>query len=1241
MYIDTSNASSGRVCLNAAKADQLATARTITLSGDASGSVSFDGSQNVTLAVDISALDDINDAIDTKQATITGAATTITSSNLTASRALVSNSSGKVAVSAVTSTELGYLDGVTSNIQTQLDGKAASSHNHSASNITSGTLSSDRLPTVPIAKGGTGATTAAGALTNLGITATAAELNKMDGVTASTAELNYVDGVTSNIQTQLDEKANSNHTHNYAGSSSAGGAATSANKLNTDAGSATQPVYFSNGIPVKTTYTLGASVPSNAKFTDTVYTLPAAGSSLGGVKSGGDVTISDGVITVKDDSHNHTIANIDNLQTTLDAKAAKNTGIFYIEGTGDTAGTWLGSHSDITEYYAGLILAYKIGVAGLSSGTTLNINNLGAVTVVKNATSAISTNFAVNSVIFLVYTIDSSGTAYWKAHDYDSNTKTTTGTSNKASTKLFLTGATSQTSSGTTTYSNSKVYIGTDNCLYSNGEKVSTTDTNTTYTFATGSSNGTISVTPSGGTATNVAVKGLGSAAYTASTAYDAAGTAQTKADAALASAKTYADGIKNDLLNGAGAAYDTLKELGDLIDDNTDAIDALEIVATNKADKSHTHAASDITSGTLASARIPAATTSAIGGVKIGSNIKVSSGTISVPTANGTTAGVTIVYPAASCTTFSSDSGTVTPLAVQKGAKMFAITRPSSSTNKAITRYSNTTGDVQDSKIIIEDVTNARDSSKKAQVIAIPAEGGKKMVYGYCTDQIDGTSFIGGVFDANATEYPYAAGLAIGGTSGNLLWKGVKVATTSDIPSVGNGTVTIKQNGTSKGSFTLNQSGNATIELTDTDTNTTYSAATQSAAGLMSAADKKKLDGIATGANNYTYTLPSATSSVLGGVKVGSNITVSSGTISLTKSNVTSALGYTPPTTNTTYSAATQSTAGLMSAADKKKLDGVATGANAYSLPTASSSTLGGVKTTSTVTSTSGLTACPIIKGVPYYKDTNTTYSLSSFGVTATAAELNYVDGVTSNIQTQLNGKLPITGGTITGTTGLIIDGTNVTDQVGYNYSLAVITNASKLGGIAVTNASDRALCIFMDPGGSMGLADGVTGDGICYKYGNNYHLGPSGVYSNGSVLYGAAWNDYAEYRSQKEEIKPGYCVASADNGQVYKTTEKFQACDGIVSDTFGFAIGETDECKTPLAVAGRVLAYCEGNRYNYNAGDTVCAGPDGRVVKMTREEIREWPDRIIGIVSEIPEYKTWGTGNIFVDDRIWIKVK
>ena len=58
-----------------------------------------------------------------KQDTITGAASTITDDNLATDRALIANSSGKVAVSNVTSTELGYLDGVTSNVQTQLDKK--------------------------------------------------------------------------------------------------------------------------------------------------------------------------------------------------------------------------------------------------------------------------------------------------------------------------------------------------------------------------------------------------------------------------------------------------------------------------------------------------------------------------------------------------------------------------------------------------------------------------------------------------------------------------------------------------------------------------------------------------------------------------------------------------------------------------------------------------------------------------------------------------------------------------------------------------------------------------------------------------------------------------------------------------------------------------------------------------------------------------------------------------------------
>ncbi len=92
------------------------------------------------------------------------------------------------------------------------------------------------------------------------------------------------------------------HTHNYAGSSSAGGAATSAAKLNTDAGSATQPVYFSNGVPVATTYALNATVPSGAKFTDTTYT------GANGISLSGTTFSNSGVRSVATGSANGTIS---------------------------------------------------------------------------------------------------------------------------------------------------------------------------------------------------------------------------------------------------------------------------------------------------------------------------------------------------------------------------------------------------------------------------------------------------------------------------------------------------------------------------------------------------------------------------------------------------------------------------------------------------------------------------------------------------------------------------------------------------------------------------------------------------------------------------------------------------------------------------------------------------------------------------------------------------------------------
>lgn len=71
---------------------------------------------------------------------------------------------------------------------------------------------------------------------------------------------------------------------------------------------------------------------------------------------------------------------------------------------------------------------------------------------------------------------------------------------------------------------------------------------------------------------------------------YETKTDSQIKLDEAKAYADSAASTVKDDLLNGAGDAYDTLLELGELIDENHDAIDALEIVASNKSDKGHTH---------------------------------------------------------------------------------------------------------------------------------------------------------------------------------------------------------------------------------------------------------------------------------------------------------------------------------------------------------------------------------------------------------------------------------------------------------------------------------------------------------------------------------------------------------------------------------------------------------------------------------------------------------------------------
>ena len=151
---------------------------------------------------------------------------------------------------------------------------------------------------------------------------------------------------------------------------------------------------------------------------------------------------------------------------------------------------------------------------------------------------------------------------------------------------------------------------------------------------------------------------------------------------------------------------------------------------------------------------------------------------------------------------------------------------------------------------------------------------------------------------------------------------------------------------------------------------------------------------------------------------------------------------------------------------------------------------------------------------------------------------------------------------------------------------------------------------------------------------------------WNQGDAVTGAVWNDYAECR-ESDCNEPGYVLSENGDDTLSKSTERLAPFAGVSSDTWGFSQGETEKAKTHIAVAGRVLAYPYQDRNNYKPGDCVCAAPGGTVDIMTREEIREWPDRIVGTVSCVPEYEEWGGGKdadrlpVKVNGRIWIKVK
>jgi hypothetical protein len=227
---------------------------------------------------------------------------------------------------------------------------------------------------------------------------------------------------------------------------------------------------------------------------------------------------------------------------------------------------------------------------------------------------------------------------------------------------------------------------------------------------------------------------------------------------------------------------------------------------------------------------------------------------------------------------------------------------------------------------------------------------------------------------------------------------------------------------------------------------------------------DGTKLDGVANSANNYS--LPTSSASVLGGVKVGTNLSIASGVLSSTD-------------TNTTYNVGNGGlTEKNFTSADNTKLDGIATSANNYSLPSSvvHDTEKGSLHATDALR-LSGHTVS-LYKGdgtsesvtIP---DNNTTYSVGDNGLTAknfTSTLKTKLDGIATSATNVTNnnqitngaGYVTSSGNTIIGTDSdintsgaTVVDQLNMTDGVIQSHTTRTMTLAN-LGYTGSTSANN-----------------------------------------------------------------------------------------------------------------------------------------------------------------------------------------
>ena len=1011
------------------------------------------------------------------------------------------------------------------------------------------------------------------------------------------------------------------HTHNYLS--------------NASAGSTSAPIYINNGVATAIGYTISKSVPSDAEFTDTTYT---AGSGL-----------------------------------RLNDTSFINTRIPFVAGTQTAStGSWTGVCNDITELYDGLTIAYWLPYAG-SGNATLNLTINGTPTGAKNCyysgTNRLTTHYTAGNLILLTYRSagNVNGTNYegwWAQSQYDSNTvsqvrwdystftagtagvypytlmmmnsggnyesivtSSSTGTSKARNTAGFVPGRLAlYYSNGTTTngnkqtasyYSVYEAYSNADGRYSFNISTTALTVGKPLYLVGSIGTDGLFYLDATWWTQTLPTSADGKIYMYVGSVYMPATSTTDYRFNLAPYHPMWhYTNGALR--LYGGDAATVTGFTIGKSVPSDAVFTDTWTPLSTSTSGYV-AKAPNDTTKflrGDASWQTLPAGSTSTTGIVKLSSATNSTSNALAA-----TPAAVKAAYDLAASKT--ANTGTVTSITLTQSTGITitdsgtAITTSGTRTISLNAATTSAIGGVTLGSSVATTVSSvATTGTSTAVARADHTHKGVKTVNGSDGAVVLSTLTIG------SKTYNGSSGITITaqdlGLTGAMEFKGV---TTTNLSANSTTTTLTMADGTT---LTNPQTGWVVLDQNDNEEYIYTNGQWQSMGFASSYALKTHIHGNINNGGVLTATEQNAASCTM-------VIANTAGSIINSQISFNNDAG-----SEAQYLSRNGSWGGIASSSNAGLLD-----SNDYvALQNAIDSSI--------TTSGGGIT---ITGSTNDFGTTSGARTIKNTGVHSISTSGNYLvvntSGTNANITVPYATKAQQDGdGRTISSTYVLKSGDTMTGHL-------VIATSTPTLRVKDTGNNDLSAYLYV---GSNHMDHGVYSNGYAptsstftSSAGWIIRRGSDGEVHSSFKIYGAVWNDYAEYRKDNPEEsilqKPGRCVRETGNGKLTLTTERLQRGCEIISDTFGFAIGKDEEngYNTPIASNGRVLAYIYEGRDAAltHIGWPVCSGPNGTVSIMTEAEERDFPSRIIGTISEVPDYEEWGSGKVKVNGRIWIRIR